>query len=1582
MQLGTFGRLLFSVVAAGITGMAAAGCGSSSSVFGNPTPDASELFDGSGSVLVSSDASLLPTACVAKTCAQLGYTCGSNGDGCNGVINCGTCTSPAFCGGGGYSQCGTSAAAGAQEGGTTEAGTSCVPKTCADLGYTCGSNNNGCNNIIDCGTCTSPSFCGGGGYSQCGTNASAGSDAGPGAIDGGSQCVPQTCAGLGYNCGFAGDGCGNQLDCGGPSACATPEYCGGGGPQQCGGNVFVAPDGGAVALCTPTTCAELGYDCGFAGDGCGNQLDCGGASACTTPEYCGGGGPNQCGGVASVSPDGGTISLCTPATCADRGYNCGAAGDGCGNLLNCGATCASPEYCGGGGPNVCGGSVFVAADGGAVNLCTPKTCADLGYNCGAAGDGCGNLLNCGTTCPGTEYCGGAGPNVCGGNVFVAADGGAVNLCTPKTCADLGYNCGPAGDGCGNLLNCGATCPGTEYCGGAGPNVCGGNVFVAADGGAVNLCTPKTCADLGYNCGPAGDGCGNLLNCGATCPGAEYCGGGGPNVCGGNVFVAPDGGAVNLCTPQTCATLGYDCGQAGDGCGNLLNCGGTCPGTEYCGGGGPNVCGGNVFVGPDGGTVNLCTPKTCGELGYNCGPAADGCGNLLQCGACLGADTCGGGGTAGVCGHTCGGLCQYQANCTSGPPTTITGRVLAGQSAWTGLTPDPVPNVLVFVPNGTVTALSQGFTVGSCPQCGADVSGSPLVSTYTNFDGTFTLTNVPSPPAGQTLPLVIQLGRWRREFQIAAPSACAATSIGDLNFPRNQAEGGIPLTAISTGAVDALECVLLKMGVDQAEFTSSTANPNGRIHVYAGGPGSNGGNPGATVPNAHPETTLMAAGGTYLNYDQILFPCWGAAATKSAPELANLISYADNGGHFFATHYSYSWLVQNGEFNNVATWNPNFNNPGAVTWTLDVSKVPPVVPAPIHSGIFWQWLNLQNALSNSNVATPPANPQVAITNPRHDANAVANGSIDWIDGTDPVKNDALVEHFTFDTPVGKASQCGHAIFSDFHVSGVANANNVPFPTECSKTFSAQEKILEYMIFDLASCVTPPASSCTPLSCASQGLSCGPAGDGCGNTIQCGTCVAPLTCGGAGVLGQCGEPDGGACASASCTQQGIACGPAGDGCGNVIQCGACPTGQTCGGGGVRGHCGAPDGGTCSPISCASQALTCGPAGDGCGGIILCGACPSGQTCGGGGASGQCGAPDGGACSPRSCSVQNIQCGPAGDGCGNAIDCGSCPTGQTCGGGGTPAQCGAPAGGACSPRSCAIQGIGCGPAGDGCGNAISCGACPSGQTCGGGGVSGQCGAPDGGACTPASCATQNIGCGAAGDGCGNAIDCGSCPAGETCGGAGIRGQCGVPDGGTCAPTSCASQGIGCGPAGDGCGNPISCGACPTGQTCGGGGVLNQCGAPDGGACTPVSCETQNIGCGPAGDGCGNALNCGTCAAGQTCGGGGVPGRCGAPDAGSCAPLSCAQQQISCGPAGDGCGGALQCGACAAPKTCGGGGSYGQCGGGQCTPFTCAQLGYGCGPAGDGCGNIIECGTCTAPETCGGGGTPAQCGVSAAPR
>jgi hypothetical protein len=77
---------------------------------------------------------------------------------------------------------------------------------------------------------------------------------------------------------------------------------------------------------------------------------------------------------------------------------------------------------------------------------------------------------------------------------------------------------------------------------------------------------------------------------------------------------------------------------------------------------PQTCGG-------GGTANVCgtcTPTTCAAQGKNCGSIQDGCGNTLACGTCTSPQTCNGAGTANVCGCTPTTCAAAGKNCGSIP----------------------------------------------------------------------------------------------------------------------------------------------------------------------------------------------------------------------------------------------------------------------------------------------------------------------------------------------------------------------------------------------------------------------------------------------------------------------------------------------------------------------------------------------------------------------------------------------------------------------------------------------------------------------------------------------------------------------------------------------------------------------------------------------------------------------------------------------------------------------------------------------------------------------------------------------------
>lgn len=94
--------------------------------------------------------------------------------------------------------------------------------------------------------------------------------------------------------------------------------------------------------------------------------------------------------------------------------------------------------------------------------------------------------------------------------------------------------------------------------------------------------------------------------------------------------------------KTCADLGFDSGT--------LACASNCLqfDTTQCA--------------RETGANNSCVPKTCDDVGALCGSVDDGCGGLLACGECSDGLTCGGAGTANVCGATCRSGCPDGYTC--------------------------------------------------------------------------------------------------------------------------------------------------------------------------------------------------------------------------------------------------------------------------------------------------------------------------------------------------------------------------------------------------------------------------------------------------------------------------------------------------------------------------------------------------------------------------------------------------------------------------------------------------------------------------------------------------------------------------------------------------------------------------------------------------------------------------------------------------------------------------------------------------------------------------------------------------------
>ncbi len=403
--------------------------------------------------------------------------------------------------------------------------------------------------------------------------------------------------------------------------------------------------------------------------------------------------------------------------------------------------------------------------------------------------------------------------------------------------------------------------------------------------------------------------------------------------------------------------------------------------------------------------------------------------------------------------SCEGLRCAVVDCakTGRPETTLTGTVFAPNGTL------PLFGVTVYVPNRDPGFFTDG---AECSKCAAQLPGDPIASTQSDTAGKFVLSNV---PVGDNIPLIITIGKWRKQIRIPVVSECAETALPatETSLPKRKTEGEMPKIAMVTGGCDALECLVRKLGVADSEFTNDTGD--GRVHLFA----SNGASRTATGLNFAPASTLWGSLDKLKQYDLAMFSCECSQQALGKPQAAMdaMKAYADLGGRAFLSHYHSVWISgENGNPSHAPqVW------PTIASCNIDTT--------PSGTGVIDQINNPKGSAFASwmvNVGGSTTPGQLPITEQRQTCTSMDNSKAErWVymqNGTNQV-----IQNFQFTTPneVIKEDRCGKVVFSDMHVaSGSSSSPGTPFPGGCSNTpMTPQEKALAFMFFDIASCVGP-------------------------------------------------------------------------------------------------------------------------------------------------------------------------------------------------------------------------------------------------------------------------------------------------------------------------------------------------------------------------------------------------------------------------------------------------------------------------------------------------------------------------------
>jgi hypothetical protein len=383
---------------------------------------------------------------------------------------------------------------------------------------------------------------------------------------------------------------------------------------------------------------------------------------------------------------------------------------------------------------------------------------------------------------------------------------------------------------------------------------------------------------------------------------------------------------------------------------------------------------------------------------------------------------------------------------AGQEATISGTVFAPNGT------DPVPGASVFIPSQVPELFPP--TV-QCEVCGT-LGGSNWWYTTSATNGKFTLKSV----CPGKRPVVFQNGRFRRLVYVDVPAkGSVQLTATQTRLPKRNQEfdpvDAVPKIAVATGDYDKMECVLRKIGladtsIDLYEDAAMLKSPT-------------------TLPTF---ASLVGDLAKLKTYNIVFINCTDntfEAELKKQAIRDNISQYVQSGGRFYVTDWSYDWVEQ------VEAFSPFIDFEGGSPWGAQ--------PEPVNGGAVGKGgLKIMANLKQTELAQWLALFPGAVTGSQAQIEHFLGGWVMmhaitkdvklWVDGT-VQSDDNSVNGVRPLTVTFNFKSCGKILYTSYHTEGREDEFlPTPFPQYCgAATSSPQDRILEYLIYDIANCVKP-------------------------------------------------------------------------------------------------------------------------------------------------------------------------------------------------------------------------------------------------------------------------------------------------------------------------------------------------------------------------------------------------------------------------------------------------------------------------------------------------------------------------------